>query len=127
LLWGVATGVASVLPLLGSALVWIPAAVVLFIQGSVGMGVFMLIWGLAAVGTVDNILRPLVVSGSLPVNGFVILIAMLGGAEAFGVAGILIGPLAVALILALAKIIGERFSDNPVPPAGEPEAKSPAS
>ena len=118
LLWGVATAGASVLPLFGSALVWVPAALILFVQGSVGKGVFMLLWGTAVVAMVDNVLRPFVVTSSLPVNGFIILIAMLGGVEAFGISGILIGPMTVALIMALMKIVGERMHGMPERGAG---------
>lgn len=99
-LWGVAAAVVSILPLFGSALVWLPAAAVLFVQGSIGRGVFMLIWGAALVGTIDNFLRPLVVMTKLPVHLLLIFVAMLGGVEAFGLLGILFGPVILAVTVA---------------------------
>ncbi len=109
-LWGVAAAVVSVLPLFGSALVWIPAAAVLFLQGSVGRGVFMLVWGAGLVGTIDNFIRPLVVMTKLPVHPLVVFVAMLGGVEAFGLMGILFGPMILAVTVALFRMLREEMS-----------------
>ena len=108
-LWGVAAAVVSILPLFGTALVWLPAAAVLFVQGSIGRGVFMLIWGLALVGTVDNYLRPLVVMTKLSVHPLVVFVAMLGGVEAFGLMGILFGPVILAITVALFRMLREEM------------------
>lgn len=109
-LWGVAAAVVSVLPLVGSALVWLPAAAVLFIQGSIGRGVFMLIWGAGLVGTVDNFILPLVVVNKLPVHPLVVFVAMLGGVEAFGLMGILFGPVILAVTMALFRMLREEMN-----------------
>ncbi|MBZ5677815.1 MAG: AI-2E family transporter [Acidobacteriia bacterium] len=109
-LWGVAAAVFSVLPLFGSALVWLPAAAVLFIQGSVGRGVFMLAWGAGLVGTIDNVIRPMVVMTKLPVHPLVVFVTMLGGVEAFGLMGILFGPVILALTIALFRMLREEMS-----------------
>jgi predicted PurR-regulated permease PerM len=101
--------VVSILPLFGSALVWLPAAGVLFVQGSMGRGVFMLVWGAALVGTIDNFLRPLVVRTKLPVHPLIVFIAMLGGVEAFGLLGLLFGPVILALTLALFRMLREEI------------------
>ena len=108
-LWGVAAAVVSILPLFGSALVWLPAAAVLFVQGSIGRGVFMLIWGAALVGTIDNFLRPLVVMTRLPVHPLLVFVAMLGGVEAFGLLGILFGPVILAVTVALFRMLREEM------------------
>ena len=108
-LWGVAAAVVSILPLFGSALVWLPAAGILFVQGSMGRGVFMLVWGAALVGTIDNFLRPLVVRTKLPVHPLIVFIAMLGGVEAFGLLGLLFGPVILALTLALFRMLREEI------------------
>ena len=108
-LWGVAAAVVSILPLFGSALVWLPAAAILFVQGSMGRGVFMLIWGGALVGTIDNFLRPLVVMTKLPVHPLIVFVAMLGGVEAFGLLGILFGPVILAVTLALFRMLREEM------------------
>lgn len=109
-LWGVAAAAVSVLPLFGSALVWLPAAAVLFIQGSVGRGVFMLIWGAGLVGTIDNFIRPMVVMTKLPAHPLVVFVAMLGGAEAFGLMGLLFGPVILAVTMALFRMLREEMS-----------------
>jgi predicted PurR-regulated permease PerM len=109
LLWGVVASIASVIPFVGSALVWAPAAVVLFTQGSIGRGIFLLAWGAGIVGTIDNLVRPLVVTARMPLNAFLVLIAMLGGVQAFGVAGILTGPVTLMVALTLVRIIGEKL------------------
>jgi predicted PurR-regulated permease PerM len=114
-LWGVAAAMVSVLPLFGSALVWFPAALVLFIQGSVGRGVFMLIWGAGLVGTIDNFIRPMVVRTKLPVHPLVVFVAMLGGAEAFGLMGLLFGPVILSVTMALFRMLREEMpGDEPV-------------
>jgi predicted PurR-regulated permease PerM len=109
-LWGVAAAVVSVLPLFGSALVWLPAAAMLFVQGSIGRGVFMLIWGAGLVGTIDNFIRPMVVMTKLPVHPLAVFVAMLGGVEAFGLLGILFGPVILAVTVALFRMLHEEMS-----------------
>ncbi len=111
-LWGVAAAIVSVLPLFGSALVWLPAAAVLFIQGSIGRGVFMLIWGAVLVGTIDNFLRPWVVVTKLPVHPLVVFVALLGGVEAFGLMGILFGPVILAVTMALFRMLREEMGGS---------------
>jgi len=108
-LWGVAAAIVSVLPLFGSALVWVPGAAVLFIKGSIGRGVFMLIWGALLVGTIDNFIRPWVVVTKLPVHPLVVFVAMLGGVEAFGLMGILFGPVILAVTIALFRMLREEM------------------
>ena len=109
LLWGVAAAIVSVLPLFGSTLVWLPAAGVLFAQGSIGWGIFMLAWGAGIVGTVDNLVRPLVVGAKSPMHPLVIFVAILGGVEAFGLIGILAGPVTVAVTVTLFGILREEI------------------
>jgi predicted PurR-regulated permease PerM len=108
-LWGVAAAIVSVLPLFGSALVWLPAAAVLFLQGSIGRGVFMLAWGAGLVGTIDNVIRPMVVMTRLPVHPLVVFVAMLGGVDAFGLMGILFGPVILAVTVALFRMFREEM------------------
>lgn len=111
-LWGVAAAIVSVLPLFGSALVWVPAAAVLFAEGSIGRGVFMLFWGALLVGTIDNFIRPMVVMTKLPVHPLVVFVAMLGGVEAFGLMGILFGPVILAVTVALFRMLREEMTGH---------------
>jgi predicted PurR-regulated permease PerM len=108
-LWGLAAAGASVLPLFGSALVWIPGAIYLFYQGSIGWGVFLLIWGAVLVANSDNVVRPLVLMTRVRANALLILIAILGGMQAFGLAGILFGPVVLAVTMALLELLREEL------------------
>lgn len=108
-LWGFATAACSIIPLLGSALVWIPAAIVLFAQGSIGYGIFMLIWGTVVISNVDTLVRPWVLITRVPMNGLVIFITLLGGVQAFGLIGIFLGPVILAVALELFGILREEI------------------
>jgi predicted PurR-regulated permease PerM len=105
--WGLAAMATSVLPLLGSALVWIPGTIVLLVQGNVAMAVFFLAWGALLVANSDNLVRPLIVMASLPVNGLLVFISILGGIQAFGLLGIFAGPVTLAVGLALLRMLRE--------------------
>jgi len=86
----------SVVPLLGTALVWVPAALWLFSQGSSGWGIFMLIWGLG-VANVDNFVKPWLISQGSDMPFILIFFGVLGGAMAFGFIGVFLGPTLLAV------------------------------
>jgi predicted PurR-regulated permease PerM len=91
------TVIATLIPSVGSALVWFPVAVALLVSGRTGAGIVMLVVG-ACTSTVDNLARPLLSRfGKLNLNGLLLFIAMLGGITIFGAWGILLGPLCVRL------------------------------
>jgi predicted PurR-regulated permease PerM len=96
-IWGFATFFMSVLPVVGSAAVWVPAALWLYSQGSIGWAIFLLIWGALVVGSADNVIKPLMISkgGGLPF--IVVLLGVLGGVIAFGFLGVFIGPTLLAV------------------------------
>jgi predicted PurR-regulated permease PerM len=98
----------SVVPLLGTALVWLPAALWLFSQGSSGWGVFMLIWGLG-VANVDNFVKPLLISHGSDMPFILIFFGVLGGALAFGFIGVFLGP----TLLAVGFRLIEEWGSNP--------------
>jgi predicted PurR-regulated permease PerM len=91
--WGVATAFVSLLPVVGATIVWVPAGIGLLLSGEVGRGVIMLLVGAFGISGVDNVLRPLLLSGRTSVSGFVIFFGLLGGAAAFGFIGLVIGPI----------------------------------
>jgi predicted PurR-regulated permease PerM len=91
--WAVAMALCSLLPVVGAALVWVPAAIWLLLSGAIGQGVAMLLVGAFGISAVDNVLRPLILSGRTSVSGLVIFFGLLGGAAAFGFVGLLIGPI----------------------------------
>jgi predicted PurR-regulated permease PerM len=83
--------------------VWLPAAILLAISGSPGRGLIVAGAGVGIVSAVDNVLRPMLMSGGTRMNGLLILIALLGGVEVFGMLGLVLGPILVATALALLK------------------------
>jgi predicted PurR-regulated permease PerM len=109
--FGVLAAVAALLPLIGTALIWAPAAGVLVLQGRGGAAIFLVIWGLAVVSSVDNFLRPLLISGRAQISTLPVFLGLLGGIGAFGPIGIVLGPVVVALALALLRFAEESASE----------------
>jgi predicted PurR-regulated permease PerM len=95
--WGALTAVSSVVPVVGTALVWVPAAVYLALSGRPGAAVGLAAWCVAVVGTVDNVLRPILVGKDTQMPDLMVLVTTLGGLALFGGAGIVIGPIVGAL------------------------------
>ena len=91
--WGVAMGICSLIPAVGSALVWVPTALWLVLSGDIARGVILIVVGTAAIGMVDNILRPVLLSGQTSASGLVIFLGLLGGVSAFGFIGLVLGPI----------------------------------
>lgn len=98
--WGVVMAFFCLVPL-GAWVVWLPAAVLLAAAGSIGRAVIVAGLGFGIVSSVDNVLRPALLSGGTRMNGLLILIALLGGVRVFGVLGLVLGPILVAAALAL--------------------------
>ena len=90
--WGVVMAFCSLIPVVGSAMVWVPAALWLLLAGSVGKGIAMVAIGALGISMADNVLRPLLLSGSTRVNGLIIFFGLLGGVAAFGFIGLVLGP-----------------------------------
>jgi predicted PurR-regulated permease PerM len=107
LLWGVVTACFSMVPLLGSAAIWLPASLLLLLNGNWGKGLLLLAWGAGIVAMADNVIRPLVLSESTRMHGLQTFIALLGGLQAFGMIGLFIGPVVLALTIALFQILSE--------------------
>ena len=101
LLWAVMMTILAFLPLVGSALVWAPVAVWLALTGHLVKGVVLALVGLLVLGNVDNVVRPLLLSGKSKLNTLVLIISLMGGVGAFGFIGIVIGPLVAVLLTAI--------------------------
>jgi predicted PurR-regulated permease PerM len=99
--WGVIMAMVSVLPLVGPALVWVPAAIYLLVTGSVTKGIILIAGGVLVVGTADNILRPILVGRETRMPDYMILLSTLGGLSVFGAAGFVAGPVLAALFLSV--------------------------
>jgi len=106
LVFGVIAALLALLPFGGTALVWIPAVGVLIAQGHWGMAIVMLIIGLFS-SSIDNVIRPLLISGRAEVGTLTVFIGVLGGTAAFGPIGLFLGPVVLALIIALTRFAVE--------------------
>ena len=103
-LWGVAITFASLVPVVGAALVWVPASIWLLLSGAIGRGIALALIGIFGISLIDNVLRPLILSGRTSVSGLVIFFGLLGGAAAFGFLGLLIGPI---ILVTTARLLDE--------------------
>ncbi len=99
--FGFLAAIASLLPVGGTALVWGPAAIVLAAQGRWGWAIFLGLWGVLVVGLADNLLRPLLISGRAQISTLPVFLGVMGGLAAFGLIGMFLGPVVIALALAL--------------------------
>ncbi len=103
-LWGSVAVIAAFLPGIGTSLVLAPAIIFLFVTGNTFGGVGLLIWGIIAVGLIDNLLGPRLVGRGMQLHPLAVFVAVLGGLSLFGPLGFLLGPLAVSVCLALVDI-----------------------
>jgi predicted PurR-regulated permease PerM len=104
--FGVLAALLSMLPVGGSAFVWGPAVIWLFFDGRWGYAIFMLAWGILLSG-LDNVLRPVLISGRAKISALAVFIGVLGGIPAFGAIGIIAGPVVLSLVLALIEFAEE--------------------
>ncbi len=104
--FGVLAALLSMLPVGGAAFVWIPAVVWLLFDGRWGFAVFMLAWGVL-LGGLDNVLRPMLISGRAKISALAVFIGVLGGIPAFGAIGLIAGPVLLSLALALIEFAEE--------------------
>jgi predicted PurR-regulated permease PerM len=109
--WGTLMAVLSIIPSVGSALVWAPACVILILQGSVGVGIGLLVFCALVVGSLDNLLRPILVGKDTRMHELMIFFGTLGGIVMFGISGIFIGPLIASLFVTIWELYGIAFAD----------------
>jgi predicted PurR-regulated permease PerM len=96
-LWGVVTVLTSVLPLVGSAAVWVPGTIYLLATGRWPQAIVLAVWGAVVIGSVDNFLRPKLVGGQVGLSELVMFFSLLGGMQLFGLLGIVLGPVLFAI------------------------------
>jgi predicted PurR-regulated permease PerM len=111
LFWGVVTVVLSILPVVGSALVWGPGVIALAIGGQYGWAIALALWGILAVGNVDYIIRPIVFRRWANIHPIVTLLGALAGVPYFGILGLLIGPLALSYFFELIGMYRAEYLD----------------
>ncbi len=108
-LWGTVMALVSIVPAVGPALVWLPAAIYLFATGQPIAGGVLIAIGIFVIGLVDNLLRPVLVGRDTRMPDYLILLSTLGGLAAFGLAGIVIGPIIAAFFLSVWQMAHEEF------------------
>ena len=101
LLWGVVMILFATIPMLGTFVIWVPAAIYLALNGAMGKAIILTLWGSLVIGMSDNLLRPTLVGKKAKMHDLMIFFAVLGGLRAFGVLGILMGPVVLAVSLTL--------------------------
>ena len=99
LLWGVLMAFLSLLPAVGAALIWAPAAIYFILSGDVWSGVILAAFGVLVIGLIDNILRPLLVGKDTKMPDYVVLVSTLGGMAIMGLNGFIIGPVIAAMFI----------------------------
>jgi len=125
LLWGVVMGFLSLLPLVGAWLIWLPAALFFVLEGSFLKALILVAVGAGLIGVVDNVLRPILVSGRARLNGLLVFISILGGIAAFGIVGIILGPILVALGNAVLTVYSQNATADTTADTSPGETPSP--
>lgn len=123
--WGTVMVPAAVIPLVGSAVIWLPAAIYLMFIGHVWAGLGLIIWGGVLVSAIDNVLKPLLMKGSRATPSIFILFSILGGISYFGMIGFILCPLILSFLLSLLRIYQKTILARPAaaPAAARPDQK----
>ena len=122
--WGTVMAVLSIIPGIGAALVWVPAVVVLLAMGQVWQGLTLAVFCAFVVGTVDNLLRPVLVGRDTQMHELLIFFSTLGGLFLFGAMGFILGPILAALFLTVWEMFGAAFPSGLAGPASAPATSS---
>ena len=104
LLWGVVMGLLAVVPVLGAFIVWIPAAIYLITEGYWGKALILTLWGTVVIGIIDNLLYPILVGRKLALHTVPVFIAIVGGLLVFGISGLILGPVILAVNMAVFEV-----------------------
>jgi len=110
--WGVVTAVLSILPVVGSGLVWGPGAIALWLGGHEAFAIGMVVWGLVVVGNVEYLVRPLIFKRWAHIHPVITLVGALAGVPYFGILGLLIGPLALSYFFELIRMYQEEYLET---------------
>lgn len=100
-LWGVVFGLLSILPAVGAGVLWVPVALYFLVTGAFGKALLLTVFGSVVLTVIDNVVRPLLVGRETHLPGYLILISTLGGVAVFGLNGVVIGPVAAAMFVAI--------------------------
>ena len=109
LFWGTVMAFTSLIPVVGTSLVWLPASLFLFLSGETTYAIMLVVWSIAVVGNIDTFLRPMLLREGAPVPMIFLFFSILGGVQAFGMLGILYGPMILGLMAVMLNIYGEEY------------------
>jgi len=104
ILWGVVASITSLIPGVGTSLVIMPGALFMFLTGNTVQSIGLVLWGIIAVGTIDNVLGPRLIGKGMQLHPLIVMLAVLGGLSMFGPAGVFLGPLCISLLFAILAI-----------------------
>jgi predicted PurR-regulated permease PerM len=110
-LFGTLMAICAPIPFIGTALVWAPGAIYLLARGETIPGLLLIVWGVVVVSSIDNIIRPLFISGRAKLPILLIVFGVLGGFLAFGFSGVVVGPMVLAVSLVLVEVYRAATSD----------------
>jgi predicted PurR-regulated permease PerM len=125
-LWGAVAAMFSLVPLVGSAAVWLPAAIYLFINGHWVQALILVAWGGGVVGTIDNVLRPMLMSGRVRMHTLLIFFSVFGGVQVFGFIGLFAGPVILAITMTVLSLLREETRSWFLPDEANRADESPA-
>jgi predicted PurR-regulated permease PerM len=112
--WGMIMSVLSFLPAVGPAVVWVPAGVILIVNGNVLEGIVVFAAGSLIIGLVDNLLRPILVGRDTKMPDFLVLLSTIGGLAVFGISGFVIGPMIAALFITVWEMFGQEYVEDEI-------------
>jgi len=112
LLWGAVMMLFGIVPIVGTSIVWLPASIALFLQGSTTKGTVLLVYGATAISLIDNLLYPYLVCNSVRLHTVPVFLSIAGGLIVFGLSGLIVGPAVLALTLALLEVLRKRTEDG---------------
>jgi predicted PurR-regulated permease PerM len=112
LVWGVIMFGLSVVPAVGSAIIWLPAGIIMLFLGNIWQGITILVFGSLIISSVDNLLRPILMGRDTEMHSLLIFLSTLGGIAALGFSGFILGPVIASLFLASWKLFPEIFQEK---------------
>ncbi len=113
-LWGMILGLATFIPMVGTALVWVPATVYLFATGDYLKGAILLTFSVLIISQIDYFLRPYLISGKTQLHSLFLFFSILGGLNVFGLLGLILGPIIIALCMSILEIYRQNLLGRPV-------------
>lgn len=116
LFWGTLSALFSLVPFVGTGIVWVPWAIYLFSTGSIGKGIVLVLLSVLFVGMIDNVLRPLFIRGRTKLHTLLVFFAIMGGIGYFGIVGMIFGPILVALALTFLELYKIEFRQELIKP-----------